>query len=104
MRVVENSAIPDNTPKVVTEPGRKYTRAERRFQKFVVLNGNNGLFVKGTIERKDGKPIGRFYDVPLEEASLYKFDQLVEVMHYVNRQKMEYRLCYKDGEGKRQVR
>lgn len=100
------SVFPNETPATVTERGSdtRYSRQERRKKAFVILNENNGKFIKHQIEQKGARKVLRFYDVELEEATTYAFKDIAEIMGYVNRQNITYKLCYLDAKGNRQVR
>ena len=72
--------FPNLNPKVETQSflKTKYSRLERRHQAFVFRNNANGLYVRRTIT--DGKVI--FDDVPLSEASGFKFISLKAIAYH----------------------
>jgi hypothetical protein len=89
-----NSIFPDLTPRVLKTNflKTKYSREERRHQAFVLKNNANGLFIKRTVT---GTKV-TFEDVPLEQASGFKFVSLSAVASMIPHIDVTSMMAYRD--------
>ncbi len=89
-----NSIFPNLTPKLKTQNflKTKYSRLERRHQAFVFRNNANGLYIKRTVEGTNVV----YDDVPLEQATGFKFISLKHVAAQIPQVDITVMMAYRD--------
>lgn len=97
-----SSVIQDKTPEVVQEKldVNKYNRSNRRTQAFVIRNKESDLYMQRTVNLKT-KTVHR-KDVPLEQATTFKFKFLMRVIDEVPGRNFDY-FMVKRKDGKRVI-
>ena len=76
----------------------RYTREQRRHHAFVLVNRLNGKFLKRSVDAL--RMVITRRDVELRHATLFRYAQLERIMNEVPGVDFDYKLVYKNKQGK----